>query len=303
MSYLLKWAFYGISAIVLSPFSQALIVGSYNIRYLNEGDVAKGNGWEQRLPVIAGLIRFHDFDIIGTQEAYGTQVRDLQKLLPDFEFRGVGRDDGKDEGEYAAIFYKKSKFSVLNSGTFWLSATPTVPSIGWDAERSRICTWAKFKALGGNETFFVFNTHFDHRGKESRAQSARLMLQAIRTIAGNEKSLMMGDFNFDQSSLTYQQMLDGGVLFDSFTTSTDCYALTGTTNGFTINTKSDNRIDHIFHTKHFKPRRYGILTDSYRVATEHHTESSMAAFPVEVKFKNYEARLPSDHFPVLVEFE
>lgn len=289
---------------LLSPMSHALIVGSYNVRYSNDQDVAKGNGWEQRAPVVAGLIRFHDFDVIGTQEALGHQISTLQQLLPDYDYRGVGRDDGHQKGEYAAIFYKKTKFLVMDSGTFWLSATPTVPSIGWDAERSRVCTWVKFKAVTGGDPFFAFNTHFDHRGRESRVQSVQLVLSAIKRIAGSEKSFLTGDFNFDQLSDGYESILAPGNLFDSFTTVGNGYSLNGTTNGFKIHSRSDARIDHIFHTRGFRPRRYGILTDSYRILVKGvETESGVNGTSAVVKPERYEARLPSDHFPVLVEFE
>jgi endonuclease/exonuclease/phosphatase family metal-dependent hydrolase len=304
MSQLLKWCFYLLLMIAPCSSCRALIVGSYNIRYANDGDVAKGNGWAQRAPVVAKIIQFHDFDVIGTQEVLRNQIADLENLLPEYGRCGVGRNDGREKGEYAAIFYKKSKLTVLNSGTFWLSATPGIPSIGWDADHPRICTWAKFKPVDGSEPFFAFNTHLDQKGKVARIQSVQLILSAIKNIAGGQRSFVTGDFNFDQSSEGYKNLLAPGILFDSFISVTDRYALTGTTNGFNINSRSESRIDHILHTSDFKPRRYGILTDSYRaavVADKVGTEQP-ASFPADEKMKEYQARLPSDHFPVLVEF-
>jgi endonuclease/exonuclease/phosphatase family metal-dependent hydrolase len=283
--------------------AQALVVGTYNIRYDNKGDVENGNSWPQRLPIIAGLIRFHEFDILGTQEAYQNQLDDLQKLLPDFSHTGCGRDDGKDAGEHAAIFYRKDKFTLLDTGTFWLSETPGKPGKGWDADLPRICTWARLREIDGGEDLFVFNTHFDHRGVQARLESAKLILSRIKQIAGDAPAILTGDFNVDQTSESYKELHDSGILADSFETTADRYALNGTANAFRPESKTESRIDHVFHTRQFKPVRYGVLTDTYRTPLPDSEETQSGNFPGEVKFRKHEARLPSDHFPVLVEFE
>lgn len=118
----------------------SLTVASYNIRQANSHDSIRGNGWGQRCPVIAQLIQYHDFDIVGTQECFIHQLNDLKKELPGYDYIGVGRDDGKEKGEYAAIFYRTDKFDVIEKGNFWLSETPDVPSKGWDAVLPRICS-------------------------------------------------------------------------------------------------------------------------------------------------------------------
>lgn len=283
--------------------SPALIAGSYNIRYDNPGDVEKGNSWPQRLPVIAGLIRFHEFDVLGTQEAFHNQLVDLQKLLPNYAYTGCGRDDGKDAGEHAAIFYRKDKFTLLECGNFWLSQTPEKPGKGWDADLPRICTWAKLRQTEGGGVLFVFNTHFDHRGVQARLESAKLIVARIKEIARDEPVILTGDFNVDQTSESYRSLHDSGILADSFETAADRYALNGTANAFKPDTKTESRIDHVFHTRQLKPVRYGILTDTYRTPLPDSTESQSGNFPGEVKFRNFQARTPSDHFPVLVEFE
>lgn len=282
---------------------RALVAGSYNIRYDNPGDVEKGNSWQQRVPVIAGLIRFHGFDVLGTQEAYHHQLRDLQKLLPNYSYVGCGRNDGKEAGEHAAIFFRKDNFTLLESGTFWLSQTPEQPGKGWDADLPRICTWAKLRKTEGGGTLFVFNTHFDHRGVQARLESARLIVSRIREIAKDEPVILTGDFNVDQTSESYRSLHDSGLLADSFETAADRYALNGTANAFRPDSKTESRIDHVFHTKQLKTVRYGVLTDTYRTPAPDSQESQSGNFPGEVKFHNFQTRLPSDHFPVLVEFE
>jgi endonuclease/exonuclease/phosphatase family metal-dependent hydrolase len=283
--------------------AQAVVAGTFNLRYDNQKDVEKGNGWAQRAPVIAALIRFHRFDVLGTQEALQNQLDDLQQLLPGYAWSGCGRDDGQDAGEHAAIFYKKDVFTRLDGGTFWLSPTPSTPSIGWDAKLKRICTWVKLEYTATHKPLFVFNTHFDHQGVVARAESARMIVKAIKTIAGGQPAILTGDFNVDQTSASYKVLHDCGILADSFETAAERYALDGTPNGFNVNSQTDSRIDHVFHTSGFKVLRYGVLTDSYRTGVAETTESGSPAFPGEVKFKNYQARTPSDHFPVLVEFE
>lgn len=282
--------------------AQALIVGTFNIRYANSGDVERGNGWEQRAPIVAGLIQFHSFDVLGVQEALHHQLQTMQRLMPEYTYCGRGRDDGKERGEHAAIFFKKDKFRLLESGDFWLSETPAVPSKGWDAALPRICTWGKLEGVADNRSFYVFNVHFDHRGVQARLESARFLVKKMKEIAGDQPIVLTGDFNVNQSSEGYRTIVASGELVDAYEVATIRYALNGTANAFDPNAKTDSRIDHIFLSQHFKPHRYGVLTDSYRAPIVQKSEDTTSGnFPNEVKFREFQARLPSDHFPVLVE--
>ena len=130
---------------VVGMWAQPLYVGSYNIRYQNNDDARAGNGWQQRCPVVCGQIAFEHPDIFGTQEVLHGQLHDMLALLTDYDYIGVGRDDGQTKGEYAAIFYDKNKLRLLDHGNFWLSETPEKPALGWDAACIRICTWGKFR--------------------------------------------------------------------------------------------------------------------------------------------------------------
>ena len=121
---------------VLTIKAQHMIIGTYNLRYANPNDT--GNLWQNRLPVITSLIRFHQFDILGTQEGLRNQLDDLSKALPEFDRYGIGRDDGNATGEHSAIFFNKNKFGLLDKGDFWLSETPAKASLGWDAAINRI---------------------------------------------------------------------------------------------------------------------------------------------------------------------
>lgn len=138
----------------ISVGAQDLYVASYNIRYQNDGDTEKGNSWTQRCPVVCGQLNFEHPDIFGTQEVLKPQLDDMLRLLPDYDYIGVGREDGVHGGEHEAIFYDKQKIRLLEHGDFWLSETPDKPGLGWDAACTRICTWGKFKDRKTRLKFF-----------------------------------------------------------------------------------------------------------------------------------------------------
>ena len=164
----------------ISLQAQNMVVASYNIRYANKSDSVNGNGWGQRYPIISQLIRFHNFDIFGTQEGKYHQLNDLKKSLPGYDYIGIGRDDGKQEGEFSAIFYKTNKFTLLKKGDFWMSTITDKPNKGWDAALPRICSWGEFKEKQTGFIFYFFNLHMDHIGVQARAESAKLILKKIR---------------------------------------------------------------------------------------------------------------------------
>lgn len=257
---------------------------SYNLRNANSADSLQGDGWGNRCLIIADLVQFHEFDIFGTQEGLRHQLDSLKASLPKYDYIGVGRNDGKKEGEHAAIFYRIDKFELLEHGDFWLSETPEKPSVGWDAVLPRICTWGHFKYKDTGFEFLFFNLHMDHIGKQARVESALLVQQKMKEIGENLPAILTGDFNVDQTSESYQVLHESGILSDSYEVAQLRYATNGTCAGWNPNTYTPNRIDHIFVTKNFIVEKYGVLTDTYRIKNE---ATGM-----------YEARIPSDHFPV-----
>ncbi len=287
------------------PTAMGMIFGTYNIRYDTTGDHVAGDSWPQRLPVVAELIRFHDFDVIGTQEGLPAQMDDLSRLLPEYSCSSHGRDDGERAGEHMGIFFKTAKYELVDSGSFWISETPDQPGIGWDAALNRICGWAKLRVKESGKTFYYFCLHMDHRGSKSRHEGAALVLRKIDEIAKDgDPVILVGDFNTDQNSETYRLLAASPRLADACGLAKSPYTLNGTANGFDPNYHTDSRIDHIFITKGLNVRRFGVLTDSYRATKPEKPasdEETSGNFPSEVKFKQSEARLPSDHFPVLVE--
>lgn len=285
-------------------YAQRFNIGTYNLRNANHGDSLHGNGWGQRLPVIAAQVRFHDFDVFGTQEGLYHMLEGLRDSLPGYAYIGIGRDDGKQAGEHSAIFYKTSKFTLLEHGDFWLSETTDRPNKGWDAVLPRICTWGKFKETGTGFIFYMFNLHMDHVGVRARAESAKLILAKIKTFPASMPVILTGDFNVDQTSESYKLINESGVLKDCYELSPIRLATNGTFNNFRADGKTESRIDHIFVTRQFRVARYGILTDTYRLANDSTAEGqTMANAPREIRMSKYSARTPSDHFPVEAQVE
>ena len=140
--------------------------------------------------------------IFGLQEAYPEQLAYIDECCPQFSRVGVGRDDGKEAGEFMALYYRNDLYELLDSGDFWLSETPDEPTMGWDAACFRIVTWAKLKDIATEKTFYAFNTHLDHVGQVAREQSILLIVNRIKEIVKDENTpvFLSGDFNSDVSS-------------------------------------------------------------------------------------------------------
>ncbi|NDU98732.1 endonuclease/exonuclease/phosphatase family protein [Spirosoma terrae] len=252
--------------------SNSINVATYNLRYDTKNDGI--NAWPNRKENVKDLIRFHEFDLFGTQEALRHQLTDIAELK-DYAFFGAGRDDGKEAGEHSAIFYRKDRFKILQSGNFWLSETPDKPGKGWDATCcNRICSWAKFSDLKTKKEFFFFSVHFDHQGVEARRESGKLMVTKIKEIAKNTPVILVGDLN--STPETEQVKTIQTLLNDSHNvTATPPYGPEGTFNAFKFDAPMDKRIDYIFVSKQFDVLKYGVLTDAK------------------------EKRYPSDHQPVV----
>jgi endonuclease/exonuclease/phosphatase family metal-dependent hydrolase len=177
-------------------------VMTFNIRYDNPSDGE--NSWPKRKDKVASMVTLYEADIVGMQEALRRQIDDLAERLPNFAWMGVGRQDGKNGGEFTPIFYRRDRFEVLDKGDFWLSPTPDVAgSRGWDAALPRIATWAKFTDKHTGQPFFVFNTHFDHMGRTARLESAKLLRKRAIEMAKDHAVIVMGDLNCTASSPPY----------------------------------------------------------------------------------------------------
>lgn len=251
---------------------------TYNLRYDNPGDGI--NRWDLRKANVVDLIERYQPDVFGTQEGLNQQVVFLDSALTDYSYVGVGRNNGKQKGEYCALFYKTAQYNLIEQSTFWLSDTPNKVSVGWDAALERICTYALLENKQTGKRFYVFNTHFDHVGNVARQKSAQLIFSKIsKSNPQNYPCVLMGDLNLTPETAPIQYLCS--VLDETKTQAGENISgPEGTFNAFKHNELVTDRIDYIFISKGVgKVKQFKIIDDQ-----------------VEKKY-------PSDHLPVLVEVE
>ena len=274
------FCFFAVGA-VAQRADRTIRVMSFNIRYDEPKDGV--NAWPNRKQKVADVIRFHKADLVGVQEALLRQLRDLETLLPDIAWCGVGRTDGKESGEYSAILYKKSRFQLQECKTFWLSETPDKPgSMGWDAAYPRVVTWAKFRDRLAKKTFFHFNTHFDHRGENARAVSSKLILTKFGEIAGSSPFVLTGDLNVVEDSDGYRTLKNGNSktrLADARYASTHGHFGGDSTFNDWKELQPGRKIDYVFVREGIRVNEHAALADRWN------------------------GLWASDHIPVLAEIE
>lgn len=249
----------------------SLRVMSFNIRFGTANDGP--DRWEVRAPRTYAVIRDHNPDILGLQEALDFQIDQIRANIPGYETVGVGRDDGKKAGEHSPILFRTDRFQLLASGTFWLSDQPdVVASKTWGNQITRICTWAQLEDRRTDKTFWVFNTHFDHQSQPSREKSAALVLQRIREKTNGQPVLITGDFNAGESNPAILAIKQGGFQ-DTWRLIHPDAPEPGTFNAFRDDFGS-SKIDYVFVDQNWK---------------------TLAA---EVVLTRIDGRWPSDHMPV-----
>lgn len=263
--------------------AQSLNVMTWNIRYNNPNDGV--NAWPHRKDWVAEIIVGNKVDVAGFQEVLVGQLDDLKSRLPLMDAYGVGRDDGKDAGEFSPIFFRKDRFELLDKSTFWLSPTPDqVASKGWDAALPRIASWVKLKERRTEAVFYVLNTHFDHRGEKARTESAALIRKQVQERLADHPVIFTGDLNTTPDSPPYNTLVQtakvgSSELRDTYTHSAQKpEGPDSTWNGFK-EIEPNRRIDFVFVTPSIKVLRLQILTDQRNNL------------------------FPSDHLPVVTQLE
>lgn len=262
--------------------SEPVNVMSFNIRYDNPEDSM--NNWKFRKERVANAVRFYDVDIVGMQEVLRNQLEDLRQRLPEYGVVGVGREDGKEKGEYSALWYRKSRFTLLDSGNFWLSETPEVAgSKGWDGACERIASWAKLKDAVSGKEYLALNTHLDHVGVVARREGVNLILEKVNELGSELPVIVTGDFNSEPESDVIKNITDPNNpkhLTDARLASPVVYGPSWTFHDFD-KIPYDKRplIDYVFVRNGLSVLRYGVLAE---------TENES---------------LLSDHAPVLVTVE
>ena len=218
-----------------------LSVISFNIR-MGEGKDGT-NSWQFRCPATIYMLRDKQPDIFGLQEAYDYQVLFIRENMLDYKSVGVGREDGKHEGEHMSIFYNKKKISLLKWGTFWLSETPEKPSMGWDAACFRTATWALMKDKRSGHKFYYVNTHLDHVGKTAQKEGLALIVERIREINPEGFPMVLtGDFNVESNDPVLTDL--NKMMKDARVTA----ERTDSLNSFNGWGKSSSIIDYIYYS-------------------------------------------------------
>jgi len=235
--------------------AQELKILTFNIRYDNPAD--NENAWTNRKEDMIDFLNKQKADVMGFQEVLYNQLNYLNENLPDYNYVGVGREDGKTKGEFSPLFYRKDKFMVEKYFTVWLSETPDVPSRGWDAALERIATFAVLKIIGDEKRILVVNTHYDHRGEVARAESSKLILKKIEEV-NSDRVVLMGDLNTGPDSTPVMTFIDGKFRDTYSCKNDDSPSITFA--GFeNTNYDSGNRIDYVF-VKELDCLSYRILT-------------------------------------------
>lgn len=265
-------------SVLMQLNAQELTLMTYNIRYDNPAD--GDNAWPLRKECLSRQILAEAPDVLGIQEGLYSQLLYLDSEFVDYQRVGVGRDDGQQQGEFSAVYFRRDRFRLDSSATFWLSQTPDVPSKAWDAALPRICTWAALTDLETGRPFAVMNTHFDHIGSIARLNSALLLLSRASAFESSGRTVfMMGDFNCGSQSEPI--LLITSRYFDGMQSRSKVgFSDRGTYNAFDPGREARERIDFIFHSDS------GIQVKEARIVTA---------------FCN-SGRYPSDHFPVMTRY-
>ncbi|HAV64022.1 MAG TPA: hypothetical protein DCY13_16855 [Verrucomicrobiales bacterium] len=274
------------AAVLLNPVGQLraaeqplLKVMSFNIRYgaANDGT----NSWPERKDLVLETIRAFDPDLLGLQEVLGFQADFLKEKLKDFGFHGVGREDGKEKGEYVPLMYRKSRFTLEDAGHFWLSETPDVAgSKSWDSSLPRMLSWVALRDRKNDRVIVFANVHFDHRGPQARLESAKLMRTRWEEFQHDNMPLIItGDFNTDEDKAPYAALVNaegfsGTKLVDSYRVTHPQRSPNEESFGAWTGVREGSRIDWILHSPDLVTRQSVI----------NYTQDN--------------GRYPSDHYPV-----
>ena len=266
----------------IEPRAGEIRVMSYNLRYATANDGP--DAWPARRAMLFEVVRSHDPDLLGVQEALRGQLDELGEAVPGYSEVGVGRDDGREAGEYAAILFRASRFELLDQGTFWFSDRPEEPgSMTWGNRVTRICTWARLRDRATGKSFYLYNLHLDHESQPSRERSVALLAQRIQERSPADPFLVTGDFNSGEDNPAYRFLVRDAAtsgaaprplgLVDTYRRVHPTDSIVGTFNAFRGETTGD-KIDHI------------LVSGAWEVRAASIDRTSRGG------------RYPSDHFPV-----
>ncbi len=266
--------------------SESFTIMSFNIRYGTANDGP--NRWEKRRTHVFDVIRRYKPSIIGLQEALQFQLDELKEALPQYDACGVGRDDGKKRGEFAAILFDRTRWQRVDGGTFWFSDTPEVVcSKSWGNDLCRICTWAQFRDRATGETLFHFNVHLDHKSKPARLRSAGLVLERIDSRQPAAGVILTGDFNAGEDSPPIRKIAGAKVALSRDGRSPAPARMMDTYRIIHPDTKDVGTFDD------FVGRRTGDKIDYIFTP-----EGAFDVIDADIAHDDFDGAYPSDHFPI-----
>ena len=268
---------------------------SFNIRYENPGDL-ESRSWPQRVVGAVKMIRRERPDIIGVQEALHGQAADLWASLPDYEFFGVGRDDGRQAGECSGIYYQRGRFrrDPGDCGTFWLSDTPErVGSMTWGNGIPRVAAWMRLIDRASGRGFYVFNSHWDHRNQPSRERAALMIAQRIDSRKhADEPVALIGDFNSIESNpgMIYlqgtrvavagvEQVWENGLV-DTFQSLHATEKNRRTLHFWTDTRAGQVKVDHILVSRGTRIEAAEIIASDRPMVSDHFPVTARVLFPL-----------------------
>jgi endonuclease/exonuclease/phosphatase family metal-dependent hydrolase len=250
---------------------------SFNLRGVIPGDKNE-RSWNVRKDIVANFLKKNDIDICGTQESAYKQFPALKELLPEYGFFGkssVGEHNGR---VLNLVMYKKSKYKMLKAETLWLTSTPNVISKELDSSEPRTVTYGHFVDNKTGRDFFLFSTHFDHKGKLARPAQSKILMQLIEKIAKDKPFILVGDFNSKEESEVITYIKSKPYISDSRTiTKAKPIDMPGTYHGFKghNNRVFKNRIDYLWVSKPSEVLNYEV---------SNYSENGI---------------YPSDHYPIV----
>ena len=265
------------------PFSQAFAAPdqadiiktmTFNIRVATPLDIF--NSWGSRKKMVVSLLKEHNADVIGLQEALNSQIKYIQKSMPEYSTYAVGRSNGKKGGESCPIMYRTDRFTLLDSGTFWFSNTPEKPSTRFGNFVPRICSWVQLMDNSSNTGFYIYNLHLDSLSQSSRAKSVKQLANHIAARKTDEPFIVMGDFNMtiENPAMKYLQTLKTPQMKDAWLAVNAGKPDMGTYHSFS-GKQNGPKIDHI------------------------PLSENVQALHVTVDQRGVNGKFPSDHYPVI----
>lgn len=267
-----------ITLISITSFAQTenIKVMTYNIRCGFCEDSSNVNNWSKRKYLVAYVIKNHNPDLIGLQEAEMFQVKELIEMLHEYDWYGVSREDGKEGGESTAILYRAKRFESKEKHTLWLSETPELVSKGWDAMFKRTVTIIKLKDIMSSKEFYYLNTHFDHVGEIARTESSKLLVNEIENYSTEYPIILTGDFNYTSTAEGYK-IITSRLSDSKYISNAESIGGNITFNGFGKDIQPDNKIDFIFVNNKIEVLNHLVDTTTFN------------------------GLYPSDHYPVISE--